>query len=114
MGYPTSFAPFSFQLILFEKFNTHFHLYVLILSILPVELHSSKENDLSERNHLAKNKPDINHLDIIGGGKPSILLMKMVVITSMVVRFTLKAASKKKGLRKVVANVIAVRRREGK
>ena len=26
------------------------------------------------------------------GGKPSILLMKMVVITSMVVRFTLKAA----------------------
>ena len=35
------------------------------------------------------------------GGKPSILLMKMVVITSMVVRFTLKAASKKKGLTKV-------------
>ena len=48
------------------------------------------------------------------GGKPSILLMKMVVITSMVVRFTLKAASKKKGLKKVVAKVIAVRRREGK
>ena len=48
------------------------------------------------------------------GGKPSILLMKMVVMTSMVVRFTLKAASKKKGLKKVVAKVIAVRRREGK
>ena len=48
------------------------------------------------------------------GGKPSILLMKMVVITSMVVRFTLKAASKKKGLKKVVAKVIAVRRRVGK
>ena len=46
------------------------------------------------------------------GAKPSILLMKMVVITSMVVRFTLKAASKKKGLTKVVAKVIAVRRRE--
>ena len=29
------------------------------------------------------------------GGKPSILLMKIVVITNMVVRFTLKAASKK-------------------
>ena len=43
------------------------------------------------------------------GGKPSILLMKMVVITNMVVRFTLKAASKKKGLKKVVAKVIAVR-----
>ena len=48
------------------------------------------------------------------GGKPSILLMKMVVITSIVVRFTLKAASKKKGLKKVVAKVIAVRRRVGK
>ena len=48
------------------------------------------------------------------GGRLSILLMKMVVITSMVVRFTLNAASKKKGLKKVVANVIAVRRRVGK
>merc|ERR1712115_67077 len=48
------------------------------------------------------------------GGRPSILLMKMVVITSMVVRFTLKAASKKKGLQKVVAKVIAVRRSVGK
>ena len=46
------------------------------------------------------------------GGRLSILLMKMVVITSMVVRFTLKAASKKKGLTKVVAKVITVRRRE--
>ena len=35
------------------------------------------------------------------GGRLSILLMKIVVITSMVVRFTLKAASKKKGLKKV-------------
>ena len=34
---------------------------------------------------------------------PSLLLMKIVVIISMVVRFTLKAASKKKGLKKVVA-----------
>ena len=48
------------------------------------------------------------------GGRLSILLMKIVVITSMVVRFTLKAASKKKGLKKVVAKVIAVRRRVGK
>ena len=45
------------------------------------------------------------------GGRPSILLMKMVVITSMVVRFTLKAASKKKGLKKVVAKVIIMRRK---
>ena len=42
------------------------------------------------------------------------MLMNIVVITSMVVKFTLKAASKKKGLKKVVAKVIAVRRREGK
>ena len=48
------------------------------------------------------------------GGRLSILLMKMVVITSMVVKFTLKAASKKKGSKKVVAKVIAVRRRVGK
>ena len=48
------------------------------------------------------------------GGSPSILLMKMVVITSMVVRFTLRAASKKKGLKKVVAKVMAVRRTVGK
>ena len=47
-------------------------------------------------------------------GRPSILLMKMVVITSMVVRFTLKAASKKKGLKKVVAKVIAVKSIVGK
>ena len=48
------------------------------------------------------------------GGKLSILLMKIVVITSMVVRFTLKAASKKNGLKKVVAKVMAMRRKEGK
>ena len=48
------------------------------------------------------------------GGRLSILLMKMVVITSMVVKFTLKAASKKNGLKKVVAKVIAVKRRVGK
>ena len=48
------------------------------------------------------------------GGRLSILLMKMVVITNMVVRFTLKAASKKKGLKKVVAKVIAVKRSVGK
>ena len=48
------------------------------------------------------------------GGKLSILLMKMVVITNMVVRLTLKAASKKKGLKKVVAKVIVVKSRVGK
>ena len=60
----------------------------------------------------------INQMSIIlmsdVGGKLSILLMKMVVITSIVVKFTLRAASKKNGLKKVVAKVIAMRRREGK
>merc|ERR1712012_1333070 len=59
-----------------------------------------------------------SHMSIIlmseVGGRLSILLMKMVVITSMVVRFTLKAASKKNGLKKVVAKVIAVKRSVGK
>ena len=48
------------------------------------------------------------------GGRLSTLPMKMVVITSMVVKFTLNAASKKKGLKKVVAYVIIMRRIEGK
>ena len=48
------------------------------------------------------------------GGRLSILLMKMVVITNMVVKFTLRAASKKKGLKKVVAKVMAISRRDGK
>ena len=46
------------------------------------------------------------------GGKLSILLMKIVVITNMVVRFTLKAASKKNGLKKVVEKVMARSRKE--
>ena len=41
-------------------------------------------------------------------------LMKMVVMTNMLVRFTLKAASKKKGLKKVVAKVIIMSKMEGK
>ena len=41
-------------------------------------------------------------------------LMKMVVITSMLVRFTVRAASKKNGLKKVVAKVIISSRREGR
>ena len=48
------------------------------------------------------------------GGNPSILLMKMVVITNMFVRLTLKPASKKSGLKKVVAKVIAMRSKDGK
>ena len=66
-------------------------------------LHNSEEHHLSKGNQLAEDQPYVDHLDVRGGGRPSILLRKMVVITSMVVRFTLKAASKKNGLKKVVA-----------
>ena len=48
------------------------------------------------------------------GGRLSILLMKMVVITNIVVRFTLKAASKKNCLKNVVAKVININNKEGK
>ena len=47
-------------------------------------------------------------------GSFSMTLMKMVVMTNMLVRFTLKAASKKKGLKKVVAKVIIMSKMEGK
>ena len=43
-----------------------------------------------------------------------ITLMNKVVITSITVRFTVSADSKKKGLKKVVAYVIATRSRDGK
>ena len=49
----------------------------------------------------------INQMSIIlvsdVGGSSSILLVKMVVITNMMVRFTVRLASKKTGLKKVVA-----------
>ena len=41
-------------------------------------------------------------------------LMKMVVMTNMLVRFTERAASKKKGLKNVVAKVIIMSKAEGK
>ena len=41
-------------------------------------------------------------------------LMKMVVMTNMLVRFTERAASKKKGLKKVVAKVIIKSKAEGR
>ena len=47
-------------------------------------------------------------------GSFSITLVKIVVITSMLVRFTVKAASKKNGLKKVVAKVIIMSKMEGK
>ena len=41
-------------------------------------------------------------------------LMKMVVMTNMLVKFTERAASKKNGLKKVVAKVIIMSNADGK
>ena len=80
-----------------------FHSQILLLLLLPQVLLDSEKHHLGKGNQLAEDQPVVDHLSGRGGDRPSILLMKMVVITSMVVRFTLKAASKKKGLKKVVA-----------
>ena len=37
--------------------------------VLSVILHSSEKNNLCKGNHLAKNKPDVYHLDVRGGGQ---------------------------------------------
>ena len=73
---------------------------ILNKDIIPEELHGRHKHHLNKGNQLAE-QSIILVAEV--GGRPSILLMKMVVITSIVVKFTLKAASKKKGLKKVVA-----------
>ena len=47
-------------------------------------LHSCEKYNLRKGNNLAEDKPDVILMSEVGG-KPSILLMKMVVITNMVV-----------------------------
>ena len=66
-------------------------------------LNCCEKNNLWKGNKLADDQQDVDHLGVGGGGRLSILLMKIVVITNIVVRFTLKAASKKNGLKKLVA-----------
>ena len=40
------------------------------MAIIPsVVLHGSEKSDLGEGNHLAKDEPDVNHLDVGGGGQ---------------------------------------------
>ena len=62
--------------------------------------------------------PKINQMSTIFTyaveGSFSMTEMKRVVITNIVVRFALKAASKKNGLKYVVAKVIRMRRTDGK
>ena len=41
-----------------------------ILPLLcPLVLHGCEENDLSEGNHLAEDEPQVDHLDVRGGGQ---------------------------------------------
>ena len=46
------------------------HVPISSMAIIPsVVLHGSEKNDLGEGNHLAKDEPDVNHLDVGGGGQ---------------------------------------------
>ena len=44
----------------------HFLLFSCVYSVV---LHRSEEDDLSKGNHLAENEPDVDHLDVGGGGQ---------------------------------------------
>ena len=63
---------------------------------------------------MAGDEPKVNHFHIYAvAGSLSITLIKMVVKTSMFVRFTVRPASKKTGLKWVVASVIRMRKTVG-
>ena len=110
----------SLRCPLFGKLHTLGVLKMLCLVVFSVDGSSLKCSKLvrSTTSEKGTSWQKINQMSIIliseVTGRPSILLMKMVVITSMVVRLTLNAASKKNGLKKVVAKVIIMRRRDGK
>ena len=43
--------------------------FLLFLCVYSVVLHCGEEDDLSKGNHLAENEPDVDHLDVRGGGQ---------------------------------------------
>ena len=43
--------------------------FLLFLCVYSVVLHCGEEDDLSKGNHLAENEPDVDHLDVGGGGQ---------------------------------------------
>ena len=48
-----------------------FSLLILLLFLaLPQELHGSEKHHLGEGNQLAQDQPDVDHLDVRGGGQP--------------------------------------------
>ena len=42
---------------------------MLFVAVVSVVFHRSEENNLNERNHLAEDEPDVNHLDVRSGGQ---------------------------------------------
>ena len=42
---------------------------MFITFLCPLVLYGCQENDLSEGNHLAEDKPQVDHLDVGGGGQ---------------------------------------------
>ena len=89
---PTLWALFVFWFIFLNALSIHLHHHVPIsfMTIIPsVVLHSSEENNLSKGNHLAEDEPDINHLDVRGGGQAlhladEVLQVSWVVDTAQV------------------------------
>ena len=49
-----------------NDWDYHFLLFRCVFSVV---LHRSEEDDLSKGNHLAENEPDVDHLDVGGGGQ---------------------------------------------
>ena len=46
------------------------HVPISSMAIIPsVVLHSSEKNNLGKGNHLTKDEPNVNHLDVGGGGQ---------------------------------------------
>ena len=93
-----------------------------------VIFHHRQQSDLKEWNELAEDEPDVDHPHIRSWREffhhteervnriTDIFsyLMKSVVMTSITVRFTVKAASKKKDLKKVVEYVMPSNKKVGK
>ena len=95
----TLFSSFFISFCTLPCFYSSLHVNLSVARLLPGVLHNGEKNNGErwEGSQLAEDQPDVDHLDVRGGGQdplPPILLMKMAVVTSMVVKFTLNAASK--------------------
>ena len=98
--------------------------------LLGIKLSQCEQHDLNEGNQLSEDEPDVHHADIgcgrqlfhhastvevkISSSSGICYLMNNVVMTSITVKLTVRAASKQKGLKNVVEQVIRRRRKEGR